>query len=333
MVVLAPNVSSDVHWEVPYWGTFYEVYPRNPHSKSHEWALKVAIPVVCIFGYVGNTMSFIVMCRRRMRRQSYAAYLMALSIADNVSLSGFFLAWVNTMCLMWTGDLCVQRRSTTSCKLVEYVIHALQCQSSFLVIAVSAERLAVVRFPLIAPQLCTPKTARCIIFVLTLVVLAMTAHIVINVHYDSDFGCYMELWAFEIYASWGLSYLVDIPLVAVFLINIGIVFTLWRSRGFGASDSKTVKTQKVTRTILSISIAFIVLNVPVRTVAALTAVDPSSEALIAPLNASQMTLMANYAVNFYLYVITGNDVRQVVRSMFCSSSCTFGKTKSSSTDN
>ena len=52
------------------------------------------VPVICIFGIVGNIFSFRVFVFKSFRNNSSSAYIAALSVSDSCFLLSLFLSWL-----------------------------------------------------------------------------------------------------------------------------------------------------------------------------------------------------------------------------------------------
>ena len=102
--------------------------------------------IVILAGLTGNILSFCVLMRQEIRKTSTAVYLIALSIADTLSLLGgpmtdyvlaseLFLGWY------WPS------LSTLSCKLYMFLYFLNPQMSAWCLVSVTIERIIVIYFP------------------------------------------------------------------------------------------------------------------------------------------------------------------------------------------
>ena len=101
----------------------------------------VLAPVFLLVGGVGNSLSAAVMLRKQFRRMSLGIYLFLLAMADNTTLLSNRLTrdWIRFV----TG-VNLRAYSEVSCKSLVYIMYSASSISSWLIVAVSVERMLVV---------------------------------------------------------------------------------------------------------------------------------------------------------------------------------------------
>jgi hypothetical protein len=121
---------------------------------------QVGIPLVVLFGTVGNTLSFVVLVRTHLRYQSSSVYLAFLNLVDTGFLLSLFVTWFSWL------DIRLFHRQVW-CQLVIYFTFVFAFLSVWTVVAFTVERFIVVFRPLKRPQWCTRKRAKIVLISLT----------------------------------------------------------------------------------------------------------------------------------------------------------------------
>lgn len=142
---------------------------QYPEYRFHE-ALLLYVPLILfVTGTVGNSLSFIVLTRRRMRQVSTYVYLAVLSVADTLVL-------VVGLLLLWVGQVTgrdVRSLSQWSCRLITVLGYTVSDYSVWLIIAVTVERYIAVCHPLRAAFMCNHRTAIRVVLAIFVLVLGV----------------------------------------------------------------------------------------------------------------------------------------------------------------
>jgi len=105
--------------------------------------LRTVIPVIVLMGTVGNTLSFCVLVRRRMRSTPMYFYLTLLAVADTFVLYvSAFKVWIRVL-----TQFEVLHVSNVGCKLFMFILLCSLYMSAWLVVLVTLERFLVILFP------------------------------------------------------------------------------------------------------------------------------------------------------------------------------------------
>ncbi|XP_074655730.1 uncharacterized protein LOC141909239 [Tubulanus polymorphus] len=282
-----------------YGPTLVQVFPVHPSSELSAQLFMYSFGVVFTFGLTGNVLSFGVMWTRRMRRKSYSLYLATLACYDTGFLCINLLAWINV-------------------------------GSSWAIVIITLERLVIVSSPLRGRQFCTRKAGRIITLLLIFGSVVNSTYTSLVTSYRDDIGCYHKLQIYKI-IDWlyQITFFVYLPLILVFVINTSLIILMCRSANLGQGGDKNAKTRKVTVTMLTVSCAFLVFLLPMSITGVLGAFWPDDENVLAAYDWIRSFLAINNGINFYLYVLTGAEIRLAVREMF--RSCCFGDVGASST--
>ncbi|XP_074660419.1 FMRFamide peptide receptor frpr-18-like [Tubulanus polymorphus] len=311
---MASNNSSDVY---PYVKSFSAVFIQDfPTSNtSNQRLFLYFFPVIFVFGIVGNTLSFCVMYTARMRRCSYSYYLSTLAVFDSGMLVFNALAWVNAIAFMAANKIVVTIDSDIRCKVMELYSDVFMMGSSWTVVIVTLERLVIVLFPFKGRIVCTPKFARGVVAAHVLVVFAMSPWTASSTHYVPGEGCYRtksDLVADYTFSSFLYIY---IPIILTFGANFIIIAVMCRSSKFGDSSNKSNTARRVTCTILTISITFLCLVLPLGIIAVMfgsAKTQQMRDKLATIMDTCRIVLSLNYCTNFYLYLITGKEIRKAL---------------------
>ena len=118
-------------------------------------------PIVCIVGLVGNTLSAIVMFQKHNRRISTCVYMGILAFLDSVPLL------INTK-YFFTDVVFPIREGKVGCQVVTYLWAWAGLAGTWTIVAMTADRMYVVKEPLKAIHKCTPKRARIVSLVIIL---------------------------------------------------------------------------------------------------------------------------------------------------------------------
>lgn len=120
------------------------------------------IPVLVIFGVLGNILSVCVFFNTKLKKLSSSYYLSSLAISDTIFLIMVFIAWLVLIEINWFIIEWV-------CKLTMYLIYVSSFLSVWLIMVFTIERFVAVRYPLLRQSLCTISRAKFIIVILTII--------------------------------------------------------------------------------------------------------------------------------------------------------------------
>ncbi|XP_074661570.1 galanin receptor type 2-like [Tubulanus polymorphus] len=285
-------------------------------GKSGAWrASAVAMSVVLFsLGAFGNVATVLVMSHRRFRRLSYANYLIALAVCDGVYIiSQTLMPLVQYALHEATGGSAAIFNTLTGCQIYEFLVGLGPFAGSWLIVAISLERLAVVLFPFAARRVCTARFARSIVLAVLLANIAVSYYVeVVYMRFrDADEGCFMELSRQRVLFSFIVSYCCIVPLAVVIAAN-AVIVTCLAIGGRAASPSvtsdagakTTARTRRTTVMLVTVSLLFAAFTMPSTVVTLL----PVGDVAIL-LDVLSQLFACNYAVNFYVYVLLGKEIR------------------------
>ncbi|XP_018331819.1 thyrotropin-releasing hormone receptor isoform X2 [Agrilus planipennis] len=123
------------------------------------------LPVIIVFGLVGNMLSCVVFLSTHLKMRSSSYYLAALAVTDFGYLSILLVNYLNYISAM---DL-YNREGW--CQVFVYISGVCSTLSTWLIVAFTVERFIAVQYPLQRPYMCTVSRAKLILTVLSLVAL------------------------------------------------------------------------------------------------------------------------------------------------------------------
>ena len=335
---------ADDHEIIGGWsGTEFFTIPRTIQAASAKD--KMTILCWCV-GFLGNILTICVLTRKSFKHTSSSVYMRGLAVADIVALWGYFLrhmseGYFTTVATLWY------------CRATVFMLSYGATTGSWLIVAMSTERLIAVTWPLKAGTLCTKSRAKIAVIALAIFGIGFnlqgfwTQTSVVEADdymYCSpdyvNYGKYFSIWE-PIDASVSLY----IPAFGITIINILIIVQVRRAqktqKSMRSGDDKKAKnasesqkgkgggaasqTNQITAMLLSVSIIYWITMVPVSIYFIYfpywikKPYNPGFYADVVVVQAVAYILInINHAVNFILYCITGKKFRQeLVMMLLC----------------
>lgn len=95
----------------------------------------IGVPIICVFGIVGNVLSFRVFIFKSFRNNSSSIYIAALSVSDTGFLVSLFLSWLgNGRLPLYFGS------NPVWCHLMIFVTYACSFLSVWYVVLIMVDR-------------------------------------------------------------------------------------------------------------------------------------------------------------------------------------------------
>ncbi|XP_064619894.1 thyrotropin-releasing hormone receptor-like [Lineus longissimus] len=311
----------------------------KPEDLSYFFYIQT-VPIA--IGIPGNILAIIVANRKNNKQLSPSIYITAMGVADTVLLLeriGSIL--VNTV--FFELDLIAE--PAWWFRVTLYVLYTSSILSGLFLAGMSVDRLIAVRFPMDAQRLCTTSRARKLVFGLTVFISLVNLHLFYVVRYfkDKELGIYAVLIEAPEYkvvellvSSFHMVVGTILPFLIIFICNIIIIVTLRNAandrRIFENNPKKNSGSQHLTRMLIFVSFAYIIITLPYRLYHLLMRIpgvgyDLSVLYWRRRYITEAWTFLAiwlfNYSVNFYLYCLGGgrkyrDDAKQVLKGKFCS---------------
>ena len=312
-----------------------------------RWTLMVAAIINLIFGSIGNLLSFITMLQPSLRSITICYYFITISVADFIFV---VLISVDTFTRQLSfGSIDVAL--SLSCQPFKFLGFTCTYISSLSLACVHIERVIAVYKPFLALHWLTPNKSKvCIACIITFSI-ALSSNIFFLYEVSEVNGkpqCSVNAARYPTYASLFFSiepiFYSTIPLIIIFGSNALILFKLLHRRVSGhhtankgrpsednaiESEQKETferQTKKVQPMLLIVSCAFIVCTGPLSIVATIR-YSPLRHLLVIDLQDPNVCLIytgiasvivlyhLNYAINFYMYVISGEKFRREVKQL------------------
>ena len=202
----------------------------DPNHTLAMTLLHIVIPVIVLMGTIGNTLSFCVLVRRRMRSTPMYFYLTLLAVADTFVLYvSAFKVWIRAV-----TQFEVLHLSNFGCKLLMFILLCSFYLSAWLVVLVTLDRFLVIWFPFRGYLLMRIRRARLTAAILAVVVAVYNVHVfwTMSLHrFGSTLTCdasednFFMTHVFEYLKL--ISYCV-VPFVIVIALNIAILVRINR---------------------------------------------------------------------------------------------------------
>ena len=311
------------------------------------WTKFLLTPIIVLVGITGNVLSFIVMKTKTLRHKSYSHYLCALAVFDTLTLiirqvesvDEYLVSHLKSPGVFQTFD-------NGSCKFYNFTAHVITLLSSWLVVLMAVERLLAVCFPFTKVYFRKETGAALAIVILFLTVclsqsfrFVMIEHAVYDDKRDIQ-SCLATPEHREIYTSldvyfflWTLVFI--LPVASIIICNSFVLYHIFRVRKDLHKDDSchTYRNDKArgrrhrsTCMLLIVTSTYIVTLLPLFTlslivdvtikVGSLETARNTYIALQPYIDISVSVSLLNYAVNFFIYVLSGKRFRYELKKIF-----------------
>lgn len=291
----------------------------------------ISAPMIFFVGIVGNSLTVVVMVRSSFRRLNTSVYLTALALADTICL---FCQRLTRSWLEFVFNLLIDVISKWGCKALMFVHFSMSCTSSWLIVAMTLERLIVVWEPLKAKRICTRRRALAVVCLVYFLSCAANTYtfFTFDMLYEPSDGYYYCLQQNE--RNQLISTLVDFCLYSffpsLFLLSSNILL-IWkikqsqkmqRALTIGANGNlKEEASRKKTNTnimLLGVSFTFLALTTPTALFQLVQSLVkfPTTEEILIIREILNVLSSANHAINFFLYCISGPKFRSELCRIF-----------------
>ena len=296
-------------------------------------------PILVSIGFVGNTLSFLVMIKPNNRKVSTCIYMAAISINDSVMMCLSLHNWLVNVVKTHAWHL-------WECKTVTYLFMIALQSSTYQVLAMTLDKYVAIKWPHRAATYSTSKRVN--IFIISLYIFALIynsiAFFITGVNRGDCSLVFLNDTSAKVFGvvTW-VTFVINgiIPLSMLIYMNTVIVQTVRKSRKMfkgNTTNTKTVSSSfrnkdmdarqrkmqnaenQLTIMLLMVSILFTILLIPTYVRAVFVTffeIDtPSKYASYALF--FQMTVKlasTNNGINFFLYCISGNRFREDLKEI------------------
>lgn len=283
--------------------------------------------VLSVFGIVGNVITIVVLTSPSMRTTSTNIYLTALSCSNILFLLIFIPSFsvryligyqaYKTSQPLSAYDILLTRLPTTP------IYNTILLSIIYLTIAVSLDRLILVKVPLKAKQILTPRTTVTAIALIYLFSIAYCIPYWLEQEYlPETHECQLTQIGLKIYKYTRVYIYIPvvylIPFTTLTFINISIILSLVakkrRKKTLGAKTNKKKQTDyHITLMLVAVIIIFVLCQIPLLVLNVWQAYDASGAVkslFFRSLNSMGILLMVfNTSTNFLLYCFFGQKFR------------------------
>jgi hypothetical protein len=299
--------------------------------------------IFVVIGLVGNALSIMVFGSKAMRDISSNVYLLFLAISDSLYLISVFSTKILTTlrCLYFVDEaLDISNRSTVLCKLFQYLLDLFSDYSTGLILAFTVERYIACYHPLNFKEICTVWRARIACASLFAVVAIFIApyHFMFIGRLEGYDYCTVLI---EKEAEFTILYIVEamlfrvVPVFVIAVLNVFIIVKVTkvsrdkqrRSQGKSAQQRrrsvKEDKHRQLTIMLILVSSSYIIAYLPVLVHFVMwklrrsQMVTVSERALDITQNYAKPMYIFGFAINFFLYTMSGRVFREQLILMLC----------------
>ena len=300
----------------------YEELQQYFESISY-YLLLYGYPAVFIFGMFGNAISFTVMISKMMRNQSTTVFLAALALADTAVLLYNFIAY-------WYGGIYNKEfflKDFIMTRAEMFWLRFPALTSSWLVVAVCAERFVVTWFPFKANVICRRKNA----MITVCIVVSLSLAYAIGVASSSSIPSQRqpEVPGEDHFEIWVLTMLFSVlPIISLTGMSIAIAVNLRQMSALQHNMTPTMSpdfksSTKATRVVMTVCVTFIILTLPGTILLGLYGELTAYNGRLRPEMSlvetiSLIALMLNHSFNVVLYIASSSRFRKIILNQICS---------------
>ncbi len=241
-----------------------------------------------------------------------------IAISDNIRLCNVFDRW-----LMDYVNL--HKYSDITCQIKIFISQFSGTFGAFQIVLMTLDKVIAVQVPHKSKTLCTVKRAK-ILSVVNLLISAVfnLPFLFVSEQLDNAQSCIRlgkKGWYVTAYSFLYLVVNPMIPFVLLFLMNVVIIKTVWKSAGFRNGQTDSANYQ-ITVMLVLVSITFIFLLLPFQIGSLYESIVQRPKTPKA--HATYMLIFyvtfhvanLNYGVNFFLYLLSGSRFRKDFVSLF-----------------
>lgn len=288
------------------------------------WAV---VPTLFIIGLCGNILTIVILHKNSFQKLSIDVVLTVLAISDTVMI---IMQPFNKKFFIRLISFDVRGQSLLSCKLFFWVWRCAKMTSSWFVVLISMERFVAVWFPMRANVINSKSHILILIGCVYTTIFSFNASWGVFCDVKSGSHCMPNMPVKEEHRALAANYVIAgtmiysiIPVTIIFFLNCLTITQLFtqhaRRQEMSSIESQSTnsgQTVKTTAMLLSVSIAFLVLVVPISIVHCISLL--SNEPIFQSTNpkivilreTAQIMEQLNHACNFFFYVLTSERFRK-----------------------
>ncbi|CAF1261500.1 unnamed protein product [Adineta steineri] len=275
-----------------------------------------------IFGFVGNISSLFMFSRTSLRKASTSLLFIFLALSD----IGYLLTCIYEFIYYGfniKAPNADRNRISALCRFHSYFQTTFMCLSSWLLVAISADRSIRIMFPFKVKTLCTRRHATYVATIILLTFLALNAH-----HLTEGFGtnqgqfvfCYADFRNTQYLYFYGYQWPIILSVFQIFLPALCILlfsFLIYKNRQRASTVIISVHRRflevQLLRLMISSSLLFLLTTFPLglwNTIGPRFLTFVTIEQIHTYISILYFIQSINYSINFYVYVCSSKFFRK-----------------------
>lgn len=284
---------------------------------------RYAVPLICLLGLVGNSLSFIVFLRKTLRRNSCNLFLAARSLSDNGFIIILFVIWLSS-----TLDLKLSKAAGI-CQTIIFLSYVFGCISVWLVVFVTIENYIRICRPFLVNGVCKATNAKLAVGVLVVFVVCCYNFPL----WTTSNRCipnpkYYKFIQVMVYTDTVLTLVLPTLIMSILMAAMArsSVSACKRRRRLRFSKIKNSANPmtKVTTMLLAVTLIFFTLNMPshvVRLRLMIITLANNQTYITTPMelifqSISQLLYYLSLAINIVVYFLFGGNFRRTFFGLF-----------------
>ncbi len=292
------------------------------YVKGTDYVTYIGDYVIRPVGVVANMISLCVMNLKHNRKLTICLCMSFLAISDSIVLPvGSLTELVYFIAEDMFGD--------TSCKCHVFVHHMFASFGSFTIVLMTFDKFCAVVFPHKAKMLSTRGRVLKFTFLNIVVVTILYIPLIFTAGAEHSLKfcsrhLYIKGWLVDVYFTSSVVFYPLIPAAAILLMNTGIIRVIYQRKLSNLTSRASNKSQdrQLTIMLLLVSFIFILLTLPFEIRGAFfnnrdpdaTKIDMIKKAF--NLNITYQFMILNFAINFFLYLLSGTKFRNDLKTLF-----------------
>lgn len=312
-----------------------------PLFRAAVWIYRIIVVVIFVLGVFGNTMTIIL--QRRIGRGSnsgMSVFISSLAVSDSA-----VLVFLGTSLYLYSFEIDITNFHEVFCRTVYWSMYVLGMTSSWILVAMTLQRAASILWPLRVNSAWTARRAQTTVLVIVVISTLLNFHIMYGHSLQSlssgkllcffvseEYGEFFD----TVWPSIDISLSSFLPFFLLITSNIVLINRVKQSMrearqtlAAGSTDQIKIRQQKtssMTLTLVCVSVAFLLLTSPLCVLSVIqnTGVHASRNMVEASEIAANyffeaignLLALANNAINFYIYILTGSRYRAALASLF-----------------
>ena len=301
----------------------YSYTPEQPFQvPTAAWVSFYLGCATFVLGVVGNSLCVIVMSRKAMRSSQFALYTSLLAVSDTAMLMIGF---------NWKLDYNWRyiRYNSFTCGFLMFLYRFAAHFSSWCLVNLSIDRFICIMYPLKYKEIVSRGKAVLGLLITAILLILINIQNIWTLYYDEneELCLAVESLRNSVYfyiVVWLDTTLFSLaPFIIIFTVNCISVYRLYiKQNPTKEITRKSRKLKGILLTLFGVSLAFITLSLPNCIVVLMSLIGGAKGILNQDITSYWYVITMgmedfNFAINFYLYCLTGSKVRRELRRMFC----------------